>query len=172
VGFLIRHQFRPSQSGLLSQTVSVPVKRRRGEKIEAIFPGSTHTACPKGDGAIVAPIVAATSCQRAQPRESRRLAGSRRRLSRGAWLFVRCCCSSSCFGCGFNRRWQFQLGLFRRAMVAVAQRVDARSFFFYPKLSVASFLALVLEVCWNCFSWHARSVAELSRPSCPILATL
>ena len=42
------------------------------------------------------------------------------------------------------------------------QWLDTRSFLFHPKLSVTSFLALVLKVCWNRFSWHARSVAELS----------
>lgn len=98
---------------------------------------------------------------------SRHLAGFRRRLSRGAWLFPSCCRSFSCFGCGFNCRWQFQLGLFRSAMVAMAQRLDARSLFFRPLLSVSTFLAFVREVCRNRFSCHSQSVAELapSKPS-------
>ena len=47
-------------------------------------------------------------------------------------------------------------------MVAMVQRLDARSFFLYPQLSVCTFLALVLKVCWNRFRCHDRSVAELS----------
>ncbi len=47
-------------------------------------------------------------------------------------------------------------------MVAMVQRLDARSFFFHPQLSVATFSALVLKVCRNRFSCHSRSVAELS----------
>lgn len=42
------------------------------------------------------------------------------------------------------------------------QRLDARSFFLYPYLSVNTLLALVLKVCWNRFRCHDRSVAELS----------
>ena len=143
---------------------SIPDTAKRSCRDRRNLPWFNTHCLSGGDGPIVDPIVPATSCQRAQPRESRRLAGSRRRLSRGAWLFVRCCRSSSCFGCGFNRGWQFQLGLFRSAMVAMMQWLDARSFFFHPKLSVASFLALVLKVCWNRFSWHGRSVAEPSPP--------
>jgi hypothetical protein len=75
-------------------------------------------------------------------------------LSRGAWLFPSCCRSFSRFGCGFNRRWQFQLGLFRRAMVAMVQRLDARSLFFHPQLSVSKFSALVFKVCRNRFGCH------------------
>ena len=62
------------------------------------------------------------------------------------------------FGCGFNRRWQFQLGLFRSAMVAMLQRLDAGSFFFHPQLSVPTFLALILKVCRNRFSCHSPLV--------------
>ena len=47
-------------------------------------------------------------------------------------------------------------------MVATVQRLDARSFFFYPQLSVSVFLALVLKVCRNRFSCHGQSVAELA----------
>jgi hypothetical protein len=50
------------------------------------------------------------------------------------WLFPSCCGSFSPFGCGSNRRWQFQLGLFRSAIVAMVQRLDARSFFGHPQL--------------------------------------
>ena len=112
--------------------------------IDAIFPGSTHPPVRKGQGNRAGPgrptrepIAPATSCLRAQPWESRHLAGFRCRLSRVAWLFPSCCGSFSRFGCAFNRRWQFQLGLFRGAMVAMVQRLDARSFFFHPQLSVS-----------------------------------
>ena len=74
---------------------------------------------------------------------SRRLAGFRRRLSRGSWFFPGLCRGLSRFGRGFNHRWQFPLGLFRSAMVAMVQRLDARGFCFHPQLSVAVFLALV-----------------------------
>ena len=74
---------------------------------------------------------------------SRRLAGFRRRLSRGSWLFPGLCRGLSRFGRGFNHRWQFPLGLFCSAMMAMVQRLDARGFFFHPQLSVAIFLALV-----------------------------
>jgi hypothetical protein len=87
------------------------------------------------------------------------LAGFLRRLSRGAWLFRGCYRSFSRFG--FNCRGHCQLGLFRSAMVAMAQRLDARSLFFRPQLSVATFLALVLKICRNRFSCHSQSVAEL-----------
>ena len=56
-------------------------------------------------------------------------------------------------------------------MVAMVQRLDARSFFFGPQLSVCTVSALVLEVFGNRFSCHGGSVADLSRPSCLILAT-
>ncbi len=56
-------------------------------------------------------------------------------------------------------------------MPAMVQRLDAHSFFFPPSLSVHIFSTLVLEIFRNRFSCHGRSVAELSRPSCPILAT-
>ena len=81
--------------------------------------------------------------------ESRYLARFRRRLSRGAWLFPRCYLRFSRFGCRFSRRWQFRLGLFRSAMVAMVQRLNARGFFFQTQLSV--FLVVM-----------ASSVAELS----------
>ena len=73
-----------------------------------------------------------TSCPRAQPWESCHLAGFRCRLSRGVWLFPRFYGSFFPFGCGPDRRWQFHLGLFRSAMVAMVQRPDARSFFGHP----------------------------------------
>jgi len=94
--------------------------------------------------------------------ESRDLAGFRRRLSRGAWLFPSWCGSLSRSRCGFNCGWQFQLRLFRRAMVAMVQRLDARSFFGHPQLIVSTFSALVLKVCRNRFGCHGPSVAELS----------
>lgn len=47
-------------------------------------------------------------------------------------------------------------------MMAMAQRLNARSLFFGPQLSVSPFLALVLEICRNRFSCHNRSVAELA----------
>ncbi len=47
-------------------------------------------------------------------------------------------------------------------MVAMVQRLDARSFCFHPQLIVFTFLALVLKVCRNRFSCHGRSVADLS----------
>jgi len=76
--------------------------------------------------------------------DSRRLAGLRRRLSRAArGFFPGLCCGLSRFGRGFSQEWQFQLGLFRSAMVAMVQRLDARSFCFHPQLSVAVFSALV-----------------------------
>jgi hypothetical protein len=53
----------------------------------------------------------AMSCSRGMHCESHYLASLRCRLSRGAWLFPSCCGSFSRFGCGFNRRWQFQLGV-------------------------------------------------------------
>jgi hypothetical protein len=47
-------------------------------------------------------------------------------------------------------------------MVAMAQRLDARSFFFHTQLSVSTFLALVLKICRNRFRCHGQSVPELS----------
>jgi hypothetical protein len=84
---------------------------------------ATHGACH------VLPVGAAS--------ESRHLAGLRRRLSREARPFPRCCRGFSLFGCSFNPGWQFQLGLFRSPMVATVLRLDARSFFFHPQLSVS-----------------------------------
>ena len=92
--------------------------------------------------------------------ESRYLARFRRRLSRGAWLFPRCR-SFSRFGCRFSRRLQFHLGVFRSAMVAMIQRLDASGLFFCTQLSVSIFLALVLKVFRNRFRCHSQSVAEL-----------
>ena len=94
--------------------------------------------------------------------ESRDLARFRRRLSRGAWLFPKRCRRFSRLGCRFKRRRRVQLGLFRSAMVAMAQRLDARSLIFRPLLCVSTFLALVREICRNRFSCHSQSVAELA----------
>ena len=49
-------------------------------------------------------------------------------------------------------------------MVAMVQRLDMRSFFFRPQLSVCAVSAFVLKVFWNRFSCHGLSVAELSLP--------
>ena len=73
--------------------------------------------------------------------DSRRLADFRRRLSHGAWFLPSR--GLSRFGRGFNHGWQFLLGLFCSAMMAMVQRLDARGFCFHPQLSVAIFLALV-----------------------------
>jgi hypothetical protein len=95
-------------------------------------------------------------------RGSRRFAGLHRRLSCGAWLFASCCRGFSRFGYSFNHGWQFQLGLFRCAMVAMVKRLDAGSFFFLPQLSISIFLAFFFKVCRNRFSCHGQSVAELA----------
>ena len=63
---------------------------------------------------------------------------------------------------GSDRRRQFQLGLFCSAMVAMAQRLDARSLFFRPQLSISTFLALVLKICRNRFSCHSQNMPELT----------
>jgi hypothetical protein len=91
-----------------------------------------------------------------QPSESRYIKDFVAFFSRGArlWLFPSSCGSFSRFGRGFDRRWQFQRGLFRGAMVAMLQRLDARSFLFDPQLIVFMFLALVFKVCRNRFSCH------------------
>ena len=47
-------------------------------------------------------------------------------------------------------------------MVTMAQRLDARSFFFHPQLSVSTSLALILKVCRNRFIRHGQSLAEVS----------
>jgi hypothetical protein len=47
-------------------------------------------------------------------------------------------------------------------MVAMVQRLDARSFFFQPQLSVSTFLALVRKVFRNRSCCHGQSVAELA----------
>ena len=47
-------------------------------------------------------------------------------------------------------------------MVAMAQRLDARSFYFHTQLIVFAFLALVLKVCRNRLRCHGQSVAELA----------
>jgi hypothetical protein len=91
---------------------------------------------------------------------SRRLAGFRRRLSRGAWLFPSPRRGLFRFGRGFSHRWQFALGLFRSAMMAMVQRLNARGFLFHPQPSVAILLALVFQVCRNRFRCHGQSVAE------------
>src|SRR5271157_2230767 len=91
---------------------------------------------------------------------SRLPAGFRSRLSRGWWLSPSCCGRFCRFGCGFSRSPQFRLGRFRSAMVAMLQRLDARSFFLRPQLSVCTVSALVLEVFRNRFSCHGGSVAE------------
>jgi hypothetical protein len=49
-------------------------------------------------------------------------------------------------------------------MVAMVQRLDVRSFFLRPQLSVCAVSAFVLKVFWNRFSCHGLSVAELSLP--------
>ena len=49
-------------------------------------------------------------------------------------------------------------------MVTMVQRLDVRSFFFRPQLSVCAVSAFVLKVFWNRFSCHGLSVAELSPP--------
>ena len=92
--------------------------------------------------------------------DSRRLVDFRRGLSHGGWFFASFWRDLPCFGRGFNHRWQFPLGLFCSAMMAMVQRLDARGFFFHPQLSVTTFLALVFQVCRNCFSCHSESVAE------------
>ena len=76
------------------------------------------------------------------------------------------------FAHGFNRSRQFRLGRFLRAMLAMVQRLDARSFFFRPQLSVCAVSALVLKVFRNRFSCHGRSVAELSPPELSNFAPL
>jgi hypothetical protein len=42
-------------------------------------------------------------------------------------------------GAASTAGWQFPLGLFRSAMMAMVQRFDARGLFFHPQLSVAIF---------------------------------
>ena len=51
----------------------------------------------------------------------------------------------------------------------MVQRLDSRSFFLHPELSVPAFLALVLKVCWDRFRCHGQSVAE---PATSKLSTL
>jgi len=101
--------------------------------------------------------------------DSRRLAGFRRRLSRGVWLFPSSCGGLSRFGRGFNRRLQFPLGLFCSAMMAMVQRLDAGGLIFHPQLSVAVFLALIFKVFRNRFRCHRQSMAE---PATSKLSTL
>jgi hypothetical protein len=55
-------------------------------------------------------------------------------------------------------------------MMAMVQRLDARGFFFYPQLSVAIFLALVLQVFRNRFRCHGQSVAEAATSKLSTLA--
>lgn len=52
--------------------------------------------------------------------------------------------------------------MFRSAMVAMVQRLDARSFFGHAQLILTTFSALVLKIRRNRFSCHGPSVAELS----------
>ena len=101
----------------------------------------------------MAASVAAPSC---------RLAGFCRRLSRRAWLLPSCHYGFSCFGRASNRDWQFQLGLFCSAMVAMVQWLDARSLFFHTLLIISIFLALALKIYRNRFRCHGHSLAELS----------
>jgi len=54
-------------------------------------------------------------------------------------------------------------------MVAMLQRLNARSFFFGAEPSVGSFFALFLKVFRD--RLMASSVADRSRAICPILAT-
>ena len=63
---------------------------------------------------------------------------------------------------GRSRSWQFQRGLLRSAMVAVLQRLDARSFSGDPQLSVFTLSTLVLKVFRNRSGCHGVSVAELA----------
>jgi hypothetical protein len=102
---------------------------------------------------------------------SRGLSGFRRRLSRGVWLVPGLCRGFFRFGRWFSDRLGFQVGLFRYPMMAMVQRLHACGFFFYPQLSVAIFLAFVLEVFRNRFRCHGESVAEPATPCCPLLVT-
>src|ERR1019366_9341095 len=45
---------------------------------------------------------------------------------------------------------------------AMAQRLDARSFYFHTQLIIFAFFALVLKVCRNRLGCHGQSVAELA----------
>jgi hypothetical protein len=58
-------------------------------------------------------------------------------------FFGACAAVFVVLGAALTKDGKFQLGLFRSAMVAMVQQLDARSFCFYPQLSVAVFLALV-----------------------------
>ena len=60
--------------------------------------------------------------------------------------------------------WVFQLWLFRSAMVAAVERLDARSFFFYAQLIVFMFFGLVRKYAGIVFVVVARSVAEPPPP--------
>jgi len=101
----------------------------------------------------MAASVAAPSCP---------LAGFCNRLSCRAWLLPSCRYGFSRFGRSSNRDGQFQLGLFCRAMVAMVQWLNARSFFFHTLLIVSIFLALAFKICRNRFRCHGQSLAELS----------
>jgi len=107
----------------------------------------------RGARPVMAASVAAPSCC---------LAGFCRRLSCRAWLLPSCRYGFSRFGRASNRDWQFQLGVFCSAMVAMVQWLDARSFFFHTLLIVSIFLALALKICRNRFRCHGQSLAELS----------
>ena len=143
-----------NRSSIANHRVTLCSRSRRKDHagIEAIFPGSTLGLSGSDGHALglthrARPVMPATVAL-----GSRRLAGFRRRLSRGAWLFPSLCCGLSRFGRGFNQRWRFQPGLFRSAMMAMVQRLDARGFFFHPQLSVAIFLALVFQSMPESFS--------------------
>ena len=83
-----------------------------------------------------------------------RLASFRRLLWRGLRFFPRSCCDRSRFGRRFNQRRQFQL--FRIAVMATVQGLNARGFIFPAQLSVAIFLALILKVFRNRFRRHSQ----------------
>jgi hypothetical protein len=57
-------------------------------------------------------------------------------------------------GCGFGWTHQFQLGFFCRAMVAMLQWLDARSFFVHPQLIGGIFLPLFVKVFCDRLSAH------------------
>jgi hypothetical protein len=97
-------------------------RRPRGRRIETAF--LFYRRKVKGANRQRAAALPDQSCQ------SRPLAGFRCRFSRGARFLARYGSSLFLFGCGFDRRQQFHVGLFCRAMMAMPQRLDARSFFF------------------------------------------
>jgi hypothetical protein len=110
---------------------------------------------------------------------SRHLPGFRSHLSGGAWRFPSFCARFSRFGYGsffrfgygFNWSRQFRLGRFLSAVVAMVQRLDARSFFFRPQLSVCIFSVLILDVFRHVLVVMVVVWQNYPHPSCPILAT-